>query len=325
MDGLIETVQDAVLVVHGGAGRDIERMRQSPEHDAACRAGLEAALWAGFSVLQEGRSALDAVEAAVRYLEDDPNFNAGRGASLAYSGMAELDASIMDGATGQAGAVAGVTTVKNPITLARAVMEKSPFVFMVAPGAEEFADEIGVERVENSYFLTPGRIAQLERLKASGDVALTAALPTQDNQKLGTVGAAARDGNGNLAAATSTGGMGGKRFGRVGDSPLIGAGTWADNATCALSCTGHGEYFIRKAIAHDVAARMAYAGIPLKNACAATLAALTEAGGAGGFVALDSRGNAALPFNTPGMYRGCITSDGAIHIAIYADEEDDEG
>lgn len=320
---MIETVQDAVLVVHGGAGRDIQPGNQSAEHDAACRAGLEAALWAGFSVLQEGGSALDAVEAAVRYLEDDQYFNAGRGASLAYSGQAELDASIMDGATGQAGAVAGVTTIKNPIALARAVMEKSPFVLMVAPGAEEFADDIGVERVENAYFIIPERVAQLERLKETGSVALTAALPTQDNQKLGTVGAAARDEHGNLAAATSTGGMGGKRYGRVGDSPIIGAGTWADNRTCAISCTGHGEYFIRQSIAHDVAARMAYAGIPLKNACAAALAALTESGGAGGFVALDAQGNAALPFNTPGMYRGCITSDGAIHIAIYPDEEEE--
>jgi beta-aspartyl-peptidase (threonine type) len=250
-------------------------------------------------------------------MEDDPYFNAARGASLSHAGLVELDASIMDGKTGGAGAVAGVTMVKNPVTLARAVMERSPYVMLVGEGAEEFAREHGLELVENAYFVTPERRAQHERLVRQGAGAVnTAALPADG--KLGTVGAVARDAAGNLAAATSTGGMAGKRFGRVGDSPIIGAGTWAENATCAVSATGHGEFFIRRAVAHDIAARIAYAGQRVADAAGeVVLRKLAAIGGEGGVIALDAVGNAALPFNTPGMYRGFVTDDGTIHTAIF--------
>lgn len=316
----VETASDVVLAIHGGAGKDIRRDVNAPEFDDACRTGLVAALKAGFAVWEAGGAALDIVEAAVRTLEDDQHFNAGRGASLAYSGAAELDASIMDGKTGQAGAVAAVTTVKNPIRLARAVMEKSPFVFMVAPGAEEFADTLDLERVPNEYFITAPRQEQLRRLRETGTYSVTAALPPPGDQKMGTVGAAALDQDGNLAAATSTGGMGGKRYGRIGDSPVIGAGTWAEDGVCAISCTGHGEFFIRQAVAADIAARMKYGGASVVEAAESTLGQVTETGGAGGLVALDTQGNAVLPFNTPGMYRGYITHTGEFRIAIYVGE-----
>ncbi|GAB4467317.1 MAG: isoaspartyl peptidase/L-asparaginase [Armatimonadaceae bacterium] len=317
-----EPMASVVLAVHGGAGRDIVRGKRGDSHDDACRNGLTNALRAGYAVLQRGGAALDAVEAAVRVLEDDPHFNAARGASLALNGKAELDASVMDGATGGAGAVAGITTVKNPVTLARAVMEKSSFVFLVAPGAEEFADTLDLERVSNDYFITPEREAQRQRLLAQGGgFTVTAAVPEDpQDQKLGTVGAVARDRSGNLAAATSTGGMAGKRHGRVGDSPLIAAGTWAENRTCAVSCTGHGEYFIRHAVAYDIAARMKYAGVSLGEASGETLHEVTQSGGDGGLIALDAQGNATLPFNTPGMYRGYITEDGSVYVSIYREE-----
>lgn len=317
----METAQGVVLVVHGGAGRDIKRTDHSAEREAACRAGLEAALRAGYIRLREGGSALDAVEATVRTLEDDPYFNAGRGASFSYEGRIELDSSLMDGRNGAAGAVAGVTTIKNPITLARTVMEKSPFVFLSGEGADDFGRENGLEIVANEYFHTPGRLEQLRRLKESGGVQNTAALPEDSEETHGTVGAVARDFSGNIAAATSTGGMAGKRYGRIGDSPIIGAGTWADNATCGVSSTGHGEFFIRKAVAHDVAARIAYGGRPLVRAALETMAELTAFGGDGGFIALDSQGNAALPFNTGAMYRGYLLEDGTVRVAIFGDEK----
>jgi L-asparaginase / beta-aspartyl-peptidase len=318
----METARGVLIVVHGGAGRDIRRADHSAEREAACRAGLEAALRAGHAVLRGGGSVLDAVEATVRTLEDDPYFNAARGASFSYEGRVELDASLMDGRSGMAGAVAGVTTIKNPVTLARAVMEKSPFVLLSGEGADQFGRENGLETVPNEYFHTPGRSEQWRRLRESGVVQNTAALPDgieATEETHGTVGAVARDFGGNLAAATSTGGMAGKRYGRIGDSPIIGAGTWADNAACGLSATGHGEFFIRKAVAHDVAARMAYGGRPLVRAALETMAELTAIGD-GGFIALDAQGNAVLPFNTGAMYRGYLLEDGTVRVGIFDDE-----
>lgn len=310
--------QNVVMAVHGGAGTDITPENHTPERIAAYHAGLIAALRAGFERLQRGDSALDAVEAAVRSMEDDPVFNAGRGASLARNGRAELDASLMDGATRAAGAIAGVSNVKNPISLARAVMEHSPYVLLTGEGAEQFAAEQNAPLVENAYFQTPERLAQLDRLRASGNAPLnTAAVPASGDHH-GTVGAVALDKNGDLAAATSTGGMAGKQYGRVGDSPIIGAGTFAENETCAVSATGHGEYFIRWAAASDVAARMRYGGVPVDIAASeVVLNILRNVGGEGGLIALDAHGDCALPYNTPGMYRGVVTAQGEIRIGIF--------
>jgi len=318
-------LSNVALVVHGGAGT-ILRQNLTAELEAACLAGLTAALRTGFDALRESEAenpALDAAEAAVRMLEDDPLFNAGKGAVFTADGINELDAAVMDGRTGRAGAVAGVTTVRNPITLARAVMERTPFVLIAGAGADALAAEFGLEIVDPPYFFTETRWKQLEALqkreRAEGSTFLDAVSLSEDN-KFGTVGAVACDGRGNVAAATSTGGMTNKRYGRVGDSPIIGAGTWADNATCAVSATGHGEYFLRLAVAHDIAARMRYAGSGLTEAAYAVVNdALAEAGGDGGVIAIDARGNAALPFNTAGMYRGYITWSGEVAAAIYAD------
>jgi len=251
------------LVIHGGAGT-ILRWNLTPELEAACLAGLKTALRAGFDALRASHRenpALDAVEAAVRVLEDDPLFNAGRGAVFTADGKNELDAAVMDGRTGRAGAVAGVTTVRNPVTLARAVMERTPFVLLAGSGADALAHELGLERVDPPYFWTETRWKQLEaqqRREREQGVSLADAISLSEDNKFGTVGAVACDGRGHVAAATSTGGMTNKRYGRVGDSPLIGAGTWAEDATCAVSATGHGEYFIRLAVAHDIAARIKY-------------------------------------------------------------------
>ncbi len=312
--------ENIALAVHGGAGT-ILRENLSPEMEAACRAGLETALRAGWARLQSGASAVDAVEAAVRVLEDDPLFNAGRGAVFTSDGRNEMDAALMDGRTRSAGAVAGAQTARNPVTLARAVMERTPFVLVSGAGADALASELGLETVPPSYFWTEARWAQLlkqrEREAADGGAnGITMSL-SEDN-KWGTVGAVARDTSGALAAATSTGGMTNKRYGRIGDSPLIGAGTWADNATCAVSATGHGEYFIRNAVAHDIAARIAYGGQTVQEAANIMVnGALVEVGGDGGVIALDAHGRAALPFNSAGMYRGWITKDGAVSVAIY--------
>ncbi|MGQ0836196.1 MAG: isoaspartyl peptidase/L-asparaginase family protein [Gammaproteobacteria bacterium] len=290
-----------VLVIHGGAGA-MPRAEMSADREKAYRAGLDAALDAGFAILERGGSSLDAVVEVVRILEDDPQFNAGRGAVLNHDGLAELDASLMDGRTLQAGSVAGVSHVKNPILLARLVMEKSVHVMLIGAGAEEFALENGVTLVANTYFHTEHRKLQLERAKA---------------RVIGTVGAVALDANGNLAAATSTGGMENKRFGRVGDSPIIGAGTYADNSSCAVSATGHGEYFIRAVVAHDICARVAYARVPLQQAAREVIQdKLRKLGGTGGVVALDARGNVVMEFNTEGMFRG-VKSAGRREIAIY--------
>jgi len=303
------------IVVHGGAGT-IRREQMTPERAAALRRDLETAVRAGYAILASGGSSLDAVEAAVRVLEDSPLFNAGRGAVLTADGTVELDASIMDGAAFRAGAVASVRTVKNPIHLARLVMERTPHVLLVGDGAERFAREMGVEIVDPDYFITPERRQQWERLRArppADDADAAAAF--------GTVGAVALDRQGRLAAATSTGGTMNKRPGRVGDSPIIGAGTYA-NRRCAVSATGAGEFFIRNAVAYDICARMEYLGQSIEAAArAVVLEKLAAQGGDGGVIALDARGRMAMPFNTPGMYRAWAGPDGRVEVRFYRDED----
>jgi len=303
------------LVIHGGAGV-IERDQLSADEEASIRADLDAALEAGHRILANGGSALDAVEAAVVALEESPRFNAGKGSVYNAEGRHELDASLMEGQTRRAGAVAGVETIRNPVRLARAVMEQSPHVMMIGAGAEHFADtQPQIERVPNDWFDTDTRRAQLDQEQAregrpAGDESLR-------GKYFGTVGAVALDSHGNLAAATSTGGMTNKRYGRVGDSPLIGAGTWADER-CAVSGTGWGEFFIRNAVAHDIAARMAYGGDTLSTAAGAVIMQrVPELGGDGGAIAVDRDGNIAMPFSTVGMYRGWIATDGSHGTAIF--------
>lgn len=304
-----EAKSPRVLVIHGGAGA-MARARMTPDQEKAYRQGLERALAAGYGVLEKGGRSLDAVETAVRMLEDDPLFNAGKGAVLTADGKAELDAAIMDGRTLAAGSVAGLTRIKNPVTLARRVMERSPHVMMIGAGAEAFAKTQGLPLVANAYFVTPDRLETWKKLKDEK----AAGSPK------GTVGAVALDAQGNLAAATSTGGMMNKRFGRVGDAPLIGVGTYADNATCAVSCTGWGEFFIRVVVAHDVAAQMRYQGTPLIEAAHRTLDKVQALGGDGGLIALDAKGTLTTPFNTKGMFRAFRHSDGQSQIAIFAGE-----
>ena len=306
------------LAIHGGAGA-IPKSEMTPEKEAAYREDLRRALVAGHEVLKRGGSSLDAVEVAIRILEDSPLFNAGKGAVFTAAGKNELDASIMDGATRKAGAVAGVTRVKNPITLARMVMERSPHVMMVSTGAEAFAKEQGAELVDEKYFYTEERWKSLQKAKeAEKAPKKSASVASSVDWKFGTVGAVALDRAGNLAAGTSTGGMTNKRFGRVGDSPVIGAGTYADNATCAVSATGHGEYFIRSVVAYDISALMAYRGMSVKEAAdLVVMDKLVKIGGEGGVIAMDRDGNVAMPFNSPGMFRGTIDEDGKISIAIY--------
>ncbi|MGE3805603.1 MAG: isoaspartyl peptidase/L-asparaginase family protein [Gemmataceae bacterium] len=309
------TATNIVLAIHGGAGV-IERDKMTPEREKAYRETLEKALRAGHAALdKKGGTSLDAVEAAIRVLEDSPLFNAGKGAVFTHEGHNELDASIMAGKSKNGGAVAGVQCLKNPISAARLVMEKSPHVLLTGRGAVRFAAEHDLEAVDPSYFYTLERWQQLqERLKRDKKGAKAGTF----RDYFGTVGAVALDGQGNLAAGTSTGGMTNKRFNRVGDSPIIGAGTYADNEACAVSGTGHGEVFIRFAVAHDVAARMKYQQKSVSEAARAAIAQLPEEpGGVGGVIALDARGNYAAAFNTDGMYRGTITRDGKIHIAIY--------
>ena len=304
-----------VLVIHGGAG-PLPKEKLTPELEAAHRADLEKSLRAGHEILKAGGTSLAAVEAAIKVMEDSPRFNAGKGAVFTHDGRNELDASVMDGRTGKAGAVAGVTVVKNPIAAARAVMEKSKHVMMVGPGAEAFSKEVGLTIVDPSYFRTPERWEELQRaLQKERD---RASLETP--RHLGTVGAVALDHDGHLAAGTSTGGMTNKRFGRVGDSPIIGAGTYAEDAACAVSATGHGEFFIRHVVAYDIAARMKYKGQTVREAANAVVrGVLNRDAGEGGVIALDAKGNWTAPFNSEGMYRGTITEDGTARIAIYDD------
>lgn len=301
------------LVIHGGAGV-IERDKMTPEREAAARAGLNAALDAGSKVLDAGGSAVDAVEAAVRVLEDDPAFNAGRGAVFTYQGTNELDAAIMDGATRAAGAVAGVTATKNPIGLARRVMEASPHVMLAGKGADTFSREQGLEQVGPEWFATEERRQQLEKMKAQKTSWFDV------DMKYGTVGAVARDAQGHVAAATSTGGVTGKRWGRVGDSPLIGAGTYADDRACAVSATGAGEFFIREGVAHEICARIRFKGESPKQAADIVMAETRALGGTGGVIVTSPAGDVAWSFNTPGMYRGSATASGERTVAIYGDE-----
>ncbi len=310
------------LAIHGGAGL-IRRENMTPELEAAYRAALEDALRAGHAVLADGGTALDAVTAAIQPLEDSELFNAGRGAVFTHDATVELDASIMDGATLNAGAVAGVRHLKNPVLAARLVMERSPHVMMVGDGAEAFAAQYDLETVENDYFHTDRRRRALEAVQERERSESGMLIPSDPEawQMTGTVGAVALDQAGHLAAATSTGGMTNKRYGRVGDSPVVGAGTYADDRTCAVSATGHGEYFIRLAVAHDVSARMMYLGESVEEAAGAVIGSrLGELGGTGGVIAMDAAGNVAMPFNTPGMFRGTITAGGAVTVGIYGGE-----
>jgi L-asparaginase / beta-aspartyl-peptidase len=308
------------LVVHGGAGT-IDRSKMTPEREREYRAGLERAMAAGDEILKRGGSSLDATEAAVRVLEDDPHFNAGKGAVFTSAGTNELDAAVMDGKTFKAGAVAAIKRIKNPVSLARLVMEKSGHVMMDSEGAEAFAKENGVELLpDQKYFYTQERWDALQKIKTAekhrtGRAGQAFVITDQDRH--GTVGAVALDQNGDLAAATSTGGTTNKRPGRVGDSPVIGAGTYANNATCAVSATGDGEYFIRATVAHDVSALMEYRGMSLKEAAQTVLGKVAKLGGAGGLIAIDRKGNIALPFNTSGMYRGYVDPNGKIVVEIY--------
>ena len=304
-----------VLVIHGGAGT-MRRESMSAEIEKEYRAKLAEALETGFAVLDEGGSSLDAVEQTLKLLEDSPLFNAGTGAVFTAEGTNELDASIMDGATREAGAVAGVTTLKNPISAARAVMEKSPHVLLAGPGAEAFAREQGLEEVPREYFFTERRWQQLEtrREKEAADQ-----LNRSPGEKFGTVGAVALDREGRIAAGTTTGGMTFKKHGRVGDAPIIGAGTYADE-DCGVSSTGHGEFFIRYAVAHDICARARYRGISVAEAAEeVVMSVLVDAGGSGGVVALDSQGHPSMVFNSEGMYRGWIKTTGETHVAIFRD------
>ena len=304
------------IAIHGGAGT-IERGRLSADQEASIRDALAAAVMAGHQVLVAGGSALEAVTAAVRRLEDAPEFNAGRGAVLSFDGKVELDASIMDGASLAAGAVAGMSGVRHPIEAARRVMTESPHVLLVGAGADAFAQAQGLEFKDPDWFITEFRLQQLRALQAREQAGLQLS-----EDWFSTVGAVALDTHGNVAAATSTGGMSNKRWGRVGDSPIIGAGTYADNRSGAISATGHGEFFIRHVVAHEIGARVRLTGISLAEAADAVVnTVLREAGGEGGVIAIDPAGRISMPFNTAGMYRASIDVAGRLQIAIYADDD----
>ena len=305
------------IVIHGGAGT-ITRADLTEEQDAAYRTALNAALDIGEEILKNGGDAIDAVEQTIHYLEDSPLFNAGKGAVFTNEGRNEMDASIMMGVDRMAGAIGGVSNIKHPISAARAVMEKSPHVLLTGKGAEQFATDNGLEIVDPSYFYTQRRWDALQRAKAREAEKGTAEVELDhDDRKKGTVGCVALDKSGNIVAGTSTGGMTNKRWNRLGDSPIIGAGTFADNATCGVSCTGHGEFFIRWAVAYDVAARMAYKGLDLESAAREVVnEELVKAGGEGGLIALDRYGNVSMPFNSEGMYRG-YAKPGERVVAIY--------
>lgn len=320
-----KTSGNIVMVIHGGAGT-ILKSQMSPEREKAYRAALTLALETGYKELKAGGSSLNAVEAAVRVMENSPLFNAGKGAVFTNEGKNELDAAVMEGHTLRAGSVAGVTTIKNPVTAARAVMEKSEHVMMVGKGAERFASEAGLEIVDPKYFWTRDRWDALQRLKKQDSTkarldhddkkSLRLGIENKDS-KFGTVGAVALDSKGHLAAATSTGGMTNKKYGRVGDAPLIGVGTYANNLV-GISCTGWGEFFIRNVVAYDVAALMEYKKLSVREATEEVIMKKVPAlGGDGGLIALDKDGNVSMPFNTAGMYRGTISKDGKIEVFIY--------
>ena len=297
------------IAIHGGAGT-LAPADLTPENERAYRADLERALRAGFAILDAGGAALDAAVTAVQVLEDEPLFNAGRGAVVAANGLHELDASVMDGRDLRAGAVTGVRHVRSPIGLARLVMERSPHVMLAGTGAEEFALEQGLQPVPNSYFATERRRLELERM-------LQGQIEAGRESLMGTVGAVALDSAGNLAAATSTGGMTGKKWGRVGDSPIIGAGTYAANDCCAVSATGHGEFFIRAAVAHEIAALMRYRGLDVVAAAdEVVMQQLVRLGGSGGVIAVGRDGRIAMPFNSEGMLRGAMDSRGLFETGL---------
>ncbi len=309
------------IVIHGGAGT-ILKENMSPELEKQYTEKLNEALEAGYKILQDGGTSISAVETTIKILEDSPLFNAGKGAVFNNAGENELDASIMDGKTLAAGSVAGVRTVKNPISAAIMIMQKSPHVMMAGKGADEFAKSVGLEMVENSYFRDEKRYQQWQKQKAKEDSISKAKgsgyITPFGNEKFGTVGCVALDKDGNLAAGTSTGGMSNKKFGRVGDSPIIGAGTYANNKTCAVSATGHGEYFIRLGVARDISALMEYKGWSVRKAAEEVIyKKLPALGGDGGVIALDKNGNIAMPFNTAGMYRGFIDVKGKRDVLIY--------
>jgi len=304
------------IAIHGGAGV-IDPAKMTPQRAASYRVGLAAALDAGYAILERGGSSLDAVTAAVRTMEDDPQFNAGRGAVLNHEGDAELDAAIMDGHGPRAGAVAGVRHVRNPVELARLVMEKSPHVLLVAEGAEEFALEQGVVLVPRGYFRTEARVRELDEARRTEAEQLKAAAPGAS----GTVGAVALDRAGHLAAATSTGGLTNKHHGRVGDSPIVGAGTYADDASCAVSGTGQGEFFIRQVVAYDICALVQYRHLTLAQAVREVIQKLRRTGGEGGVITVDRSGNIAMDFNSVGMFRGARDGRGRRDIAMYRDAQ----
>ena len=309
------------IAIHGGAGT-ILKSTMTPEKEKAYLDGLKNAIEAGETILKNGGSSIDAVEKAIRSLEDNPLFNAGKGAVFSNAGKNEMDASIMNGADLSAGAVAGISNIKNPITLAKGIMQKSEHVFLAGNGAIEFAKLIGSEFEEDAYFFEQMRFDQLQQAKQSDGVFLDHTTDKFENgeKKFGTVGAVALDIHGNLAAGTSTGGMTNKKFGRVGDSPIIGAGTYANNETCAISCTGHGEFFIRSVVAHDISCLIEYKGLSLKEACDfVVMDKLVKIGGEGGLIAIDKNGNIEMPFNSEGMYRAKKSEDGALFIKIYKD------
>jgi beta-aspartyl-peptidase (threonine type) len=315
--------ENFAIVIHGGAGTILKK-NMSPQVEAQYKAKLEEAVKAGYAILKNGGSSIDAVEKTINIMEDSPLFNAGKGAVFTNQGKNELDASIMDGKTLNAGAVAGVTTVKNPISLARAVMEKSEHVLLAREGAEFFAKENGIESVNPAYFYTENRYQSLlkaqEKEKAELDHSGSTSFydPYIKDNKFGTVGCVALDKNGNLAAGTSTGGMTNKKWGRIGDTPIIGAGTYANNNTCGVSSTGWGEFFIRNVVAYDISALMEYKGLSLEKAAKEVIQKkLTKIGGDGGIVAMDKEGNISMEFNTAGMYRASINTKGELTIGIY--------
>ena len=314
-----------VMVIHGGAGTILKK-NMSPEKEAAYIAALTKALNAGYAEIKAGKSSLDAVEATIHVLENDPHFNAGKGAVFTHDGRNELDAAIMDGKTLMAGSVAGVTTIKNPISAARAVMEKSEHVMMVGAGADQFAKEAGLEIVDPKYFWTKERWDGLQQAikEDSAKAVLDHGSKKSElfgiknhDYKFGTVGCVALDKAGNLAAGTSTGGMTNKKYGRVGDAPIIGAGTYCNNETAGISCTGWGEFYIRNVVAKTISDLMEYKGLSVAEASKIALDKVGKMGGDGGLIALDKKGNMTMPFNTEGMYRGAITADGKIEVSIY--------
>lgn len=318
---------DFAIAIHGGAGTILKK-NMSAELEKQYIDKLSEALKAGYDTLSKGGTSIDAVVVSIKILEDSPLFNAGKGSVFTADGKNEMDAAIMDGKTLMAGSVAGVRTIKNPITAARCVMEKSPHVMMVGTGAEQFAKTCNCEFADESYFFDQKRWDQLQKMKGTEKQAMdhsdtTSSIePEEDmlnkDKKFGTVGLVALDKYGNLAAGTSTGGMTNKKYGRVGDAPIIGAGTYANNKTCAVSCTGHGEFFIRSVVAYDVSALMEYKGLSLENAAhEVVMKKLVTLGGEGGLIAIDAKGNIAMPFNSAGMYRGYMKSNGKTEVLIY--------